>query len=114
MAETTINHADYVNSIVKAGGADPFHNSDSPVARSWRRCINDFRLDPAASQEILVIDPPDLTARLEKQTGLLSIAQLEMTNLHHQLAGSGFGIILTDADGVVLNMVGDPDFTDSA
>jgi transcriptional regulator of acetoin/glycerol metabolism len=114
MAETAINHADYVNSIVKASGTDPFHNSDSPVARSWRRCINDFRLDPAASQEILVVDPSDLTARLEKQTGLLSIAQLEMTNLHHQLAGSGFGIILTDADGVVLNMVGDPDFTDTA
>ena len=114
MAETAINHADYVNSIVKASGTDPFHNSDSPVARSWRRCINDFRLDPAASQEILVVDPSDLTARLEKQTGLLSIAQLEMTNLHNQLAGSGFGIILTDADGVVLNVVGDPDFTDTA
>jgi sigma-54 dependent transcriptional regulator, acetoin dehydrogenase operon transcriptional activator AcoR len=114
MAETTINHADYVNSIVKAGGSAPLHNIDSPVTRSWRRCINDFRLDPAASQEILVVDQSDLTSRLEKQVGLLSIAQLEMNNLHHQLAGSGFGIILTDADGVVLNVVGDPDFTDTA
>lgn len=114
MAETTINHAEYVNSIVKAGGGSPLHNIDSPVTRSWRRCINDFRLDPAASQEILVVDHADLTSRLEKQVGLLSIAQLEMNNLHHQLAGSGFGIILTDADGVVLNVVGDPDFTDTA
>ncbi|MHB1231904.1 MAG: sigma-54-dependent Fis family transcriptional regulator [Burkholderiales bacterium] len=114
MAETTINHADYVNSVVKASGVGALHDLDNPVTRSWRRCMNDFRLDPAASQEILVVDRPDLAARLEKQAGLLSIAQLEMANLHHQLAGSGFGIILTDADGVVLNVVGDPDFTDTA
>lgn len=114
MAETTINHADYVNSVVKASGVGALHDLDNPVTRSWRRCMNDFSLDPAASQEILVVDRPDLAARLEKQAGLLSIAQLEMANLHHQLAGSGFGIILTDADGVVLNVVGDPDFTDTA
>lgn len=113
MAETPINHADYVNSIVKAKGGDSFQTG-SPVPRSWRRCINDFRLDPAAPQEILVVDHADLRARLENQASLLSIAQLEMNNLHHQLAGSGFGIILTDADGVVLNVVGDPDFTDTA
>lgn len=114
MTETRINHADYVNAIVKAGGGGPLHNLDSPVKRSWRRCINDFKLDPAASQEILVVDRSNLTARLEKQAGLLSIAQLEMNNLHHQLAGSGFGIILSDADGVVLSVVGDSDFTDTA
>lgn len=114
MAIATMHHANHVNSVVKAGGFGPINNVASQVVRSWRRCVNDFRLDPAASQEILVVDHPDLAARLEKQANLLSIAQLEMANLHHQLAGSGFGIILTDADGVVLKMEGDPDFTDTA
>ena len=114
MAIATMHHANRVNSVVKAGEFGPLNNVASQVVRSWRRCVNDFRLDPAASQEILVIDHPDLAARLEKQAALLSIAQLEMASLHHQLAGSGFGIILTDADGVVLKMAGDHDFTDTA
>ena len=112
MTEAIIDHAEYVNSVVKTGSDSRlFSNIDSHVTRSWHRCINDFKLDPAASEEIFVIDPHDLGARLEKQAGLLTIAQVEMANLHHQLAGSGFGIILTDADGVVLNLVGDTDFT---
>jgi len=37
-----------------------------------------------------------------------------MTNLYQQVAGSGYSILLTDNEGVVLNYVGDPLFTTAA
>lgn len=45
---------------------------------------------------------------------LLSFARAEMANLYQQLAGSGFAVLLTDPEGVVLNYVSDPEFADGA
>ncbi len=45
---------------------------------------------------------------------LLEVAHSEMENLYQQVAGSGYAILLTDTEGVVLNYVGDPQFTKTA
>jgi len=37
-----------------------------------------------------------------------------MANLYQQLAGSGYSIILTDRDGVLLSYYGDPSFKRAA
>ncbi|MEW8311317.1 MAG: sigma-54-dependent Fis family transcriptional regulator [Candidatus Thiodiazotropha taylori] len=44
----------------------------------------------------------------------MDIARIEMTDLYQQLAGSGHAIMLTDKDGILLNFIGDPQFTDAA
>lgn len=66
------------------------------------------------NREPLVIESDDLAERSERLSRLLSIAKLEMTNLYQQVANSGYAILLTDSDGVVLNYVGDPRFNDTA
>ena len=45
---------------------------------------------------------------------MLELAKTEMTGLYQQVAGSGYAILLSDMDGVILNYVGDPQFTDAA
>jgi transcriptional regulator of acetoin/glycerol metabolism len=61
-----------------------------------------------------VVDRPELEERRDRLTDVLEAANMEMANLYQQLSGSGYAIMLTDGDGVVLNYFGDPSFTHAA
>ena len=87
---------------------------NTKIIDSWRRCINEYELDPERLPEPIVVDSSELLDRQEKLCTLAEIARAEMTNLYQQVAGSGHAILLTDNDGVVLNYVGDPMFTGTA
>jgi len=80
------------------------------VKRSWLRCLDEYGLDPDSSPDPVVISRQDLLARKEQNLELVSFAEVEMANLYQQLAGSGYSIILTDRDGVLLSYYGDPSF----
>ena len=87
---------------------------DRVTLASWQRCASDHGLDPGAAPAPVVIPRGDLKDRQERYSRLLEIARPEMTNLYQQLAGSGHAIMLADRDGVLLNYIGDPIFTDTA
>jgi transcriptional regulator of acetoin/glycerol metabolism len=84
------------------------------VKRSWLRCLNEYGLDPDSGADPVVVSRQDLLARKEQNLELVSFADVEMANLHQQLAGSGYSIILTDRDGVLLSYYGDPSFKRAA
>ena len=84
------------------------------ITDSWMRCIKDYALDPAIVSEPCVIDRVELQQRQNRLSHVLSAAKGEMTNLFQQIAGSGYAIMLTDSDGVLLNFFGDPGFTHAA
>ena len=114
MSGQIAKHIDYVNSVVKTDGMGGILAGGNKVWQSWIRCARDYGLDPGSCHEVMVVDNAQLTARQERFSELLSTAKVEMTNLYQQLAGSGFAVLLTDNDGIVLNCVGDPDFTSKA
>ena len=91
---------------------------DAPVTnritRSWIRCLNEYKLDPGACNDPEVVSPTDLRERQDRLADVQAVATVEMANLYQQLAGSGYAIILTDRDGVLLNYFGDPAFTHAA
>ncbi|MEW7851479.1 sigma-54-dependent Fis family transcriptional regulator [Massilia aurea] len=86
----------------------------SRITRSWIRCLDEYKLDPGACLEPEVVAPADLQERQDRHADLQAVAKVEMANLYQQLAGSGYAIILTDRDGVLLNYFGDPAFTHAA
>lgn len=106
-------HARRIHATVQ-GEDQGFQGINTEVIRSWERCLNDYHLDPERRRPPVVLSREDLEERQEKLSPLLAIAKAEMTNLYQQVAGSGYAILLTDVDGVVLNYVGDPQFTDAA
>ncbi|WP_296753009.1 sigma-54-dependent Fis family transcriptional regulator [Thiobacillus sp.] len=107
-------HARLANSIVgqdrsvKQVEVQPF------IACSWNRCLHEFGLDPDGDQPVIRVDSDDLDTRRERLGYLLAIAQVEMAGLYQQFAGSGFSVLLADPDGVVLDLIGDQAFSDSA
>jgi transcriptional regulator of acetoin/glycerol metabolism len=129
MLEIAVEHVKRVHSVVRgrtepghALGAAPPHANRVPshpgtanrITQSWIRCLNEYKLDPASSLEPEVVSTVELQERQEGLADVQAVAKVEMANLYQQLAGSGYAIILTDRDGVLLNYFGDPAFTHAA
>ena len=96
------------------GNAVPDAAVTNRITRSWIRCLNEYKLDPGACNDPEVVSPADLRERQDRLADMQAVAKVEMANLYQQLAGSGYAIILTDRDGVLLNYFGDPAFTHAA
>ncbi|MCW8976167.1 MAG: sigma-54-dependent Fis family transcriptional regulator [Sedimenticola sp.] len=110
---TNKEHGGLVTSTVRGNRTSATPVNDC-IVQSWKRCLEDYDLDPERRPEPVVVDRSELKERQEKSCRLVEIARSEMTNLYQQVAGSGHSILLTDNDGVVLNYVGDPMFTNTA
>ncbi len=108
------NHEEFVRAALDGTHIIHSQEIDDLTLRSWRRCRDEYGLDPGISPDPVIIDRQDLRDRLHKYERLLDIARVEMTDLYQQLAGSGHAIMLTDKDGILLNFIGDPQFTDAA
>ncbi|HET8610045.1 MAG TPA: sigma-54-dependent Fis family transcriptional regulator [Burkholderiales bacterium] len=114
MSNAVAEHARYVHSVIEGRTALQHPERSAHVMRSWLRCVNDHGIDPDANPEPIVADHDDLAQRQEKLGNLLSVAEVEMTNLYQQLAGSNYAVLLTDCDGVLLSFLSDPSFTHAA
>lgn len=69
---------------------------------SWRRCVNDFKLDPAREYQPTVWDGNRLKYLQAEHEELVQIARAEMDSLYEQIAGSGYALLLADTSGVIL------------
>ncbi|QJE00263.1 sigma-54-dependent Fis family transcriptional regulator [Massilia forsythiae] len=112
--------SNHVSGAISPGSTtNPDRESNFPAAanritQSWIRCLNEYKLDPGACNDPEVVSPAELQERQERLADLQAVAKVEMANLYQQLADSGYAIILTDRDGVLLNYFGDPAFTHAA
>ncbi|WP_017463853.1 sigma-54-dependent Fis family transcriptional regulator [Dyella ginsengisoli] len=77
------------------------------VAKSWDRCLNRYSIEPDAERRTVVLDTASVRTRQETLGELLGVARAEMENLYEQIAGSGYAVILSDADAVVLSAITD-------
>ena len=103
-----------IDSVVRARSRNEGPSAPEYVKRSWLRCLNEYGLNPDSGADPVVVSRQDLLARKEQNLELVSFADVEMANLYQQLAGSGYSIILTDRDGVLLSYYGDPSFKRAA
>jgi transcriptional regulator of acetoin/glycerol metabolism len=114
MSKFAVEHVKRVRSVVQSRiGLDRIA-AGNRITQSWIRCLNEYHLDPGTCAEPEVVAPVELQERQEGLADLQTVAKVEMANLYQQLAGSGYAIMLTDRDGVLLNYFGDPAFTHAA
>jgi len=72
------------------------------VDQSWRRCLNDFKLDPAREYRPTIVDLTRVKSLQAEHDELVQIARAEMDSLYEQIAGSGYALLLADTTGVIL------------
>ncbi len=102
-------HADHV---LRVAGRELAVSTDTHVSRtvdtSWRRCLDDFKLDPAREYQPVILDQSRLKDLRAEYEDLVQIARAEMDSLYEQIAGSGYALLLADPDGVILCAKVDP------
>ena len=114
MTNFSVEHVKRVRSVVFNRTQRAAVASGSRITESWVRCLNEHQLDPGSRIDPEIVGHAELQQRQDSLADLRAVAEVEMANLYQQLAGSGYAIMLTDRDGVLLNFFGDPGFTHAA
>ncbi|ACB95836.1 sigma-54-dependent Fis family transcriptional regulator [Beijerinckia indica] len=85
---------------------------DSTVVRSWLRCVDEHKLDPARPTEAYIVPETQLREHREQSERLIGIARTGLEHLYRQVAGQNYVLLLADAQGVTVDFLGDPAFMD--
>ncbi|MBN9291892.1 MAG: sigma-54-dependent Fis family transcriptional regulator [Hyphomicrobium denitrificans] len=103
------NRNAHVADVIKATEGDTT-NYDSIITDSWRRCIQEHQLNPVTAPEVYVHTSAQLRERQQRMEDILRTARFGLETLHRQIAGLGYTILLTDAQGITIDFIGDPAF----
>lgn len=106
---TAIQHAADVLRFVRGLDA-PLTRSgiSTAIANSWRRCVEEYSLDPAHRHPAPVLDAHALRSLHDEHAELVHIASAEIDWLYEHIAGSGYALLLTDASGIILYEKSEP------
>ncbi|RTZ42416.1 sigma-54-dependent Fis family transcriptional regulator [Candidimonas sp. SYP-B2681] len=107
------SHGARIREVVESVAA-PYLTVPSHITDSWIRCSSEYKLDPTVARELYVVENQELLGRQDRSSPVMRAAKSEMTVLFQQIAKSNYAIMLTDAEGVLLNFFGDPGFTHAA
>ncbi len=111
MLEETTAHAAHVLSVVQGTGTH--FSPEAPITRSWLRCANNYGLDSINSHQTQVLESVSLREHQERLNDFMNIAEIEINDLYQRIAGSGFAVILTDRDGVIVHWICDANLSKS-
>jgi len=94
-------------------GAPPAEHLSADIYDSWMRCIS-FGLDTLRPPTPEFVSPAILRQEQQRCSLVRGLALAEMHTLHQQIAGSNFMIAFANADGLLLDIISDPSFSDAS
>jgi transcriptional regulator of acetoin/glycerol metabolism len=101
-------HIETVMQVAERGPvAPPGVAHDEIIRRSWMRCVHQHKLDPARMQEAIILPHQQVREHQDQLDEFLTIARHGLETLYHQVAGLGYAVLLTDAQGVTVDFIGD-------
>ncbi|WP_420997782.1 sigma-54-dependent Fis family transcriptional regulator [Cupriavidus sp. 30B13] len=77
------------------------------IQNSWRRCVHQYGLDPARMQQACILPQTRLREHQQRIDDFTRIARHGLQTLYSQVAGMGYVVLLTDAQGVTVDYLGD-------
>ncbi len=112
---TAIQHAADVLRFVRGIDVSASRSAlvSTAIGNSWRRCVQDYALDPALRHPARVLDSAALRALRDQHAELVHIASAEIDWLYEHIAGSGYALLLTDASGIILYEKSEPTLVDT-
>jgi len=101
--DTVLSHA--ADLLVPVPGA----RFDPLIARSWKRCIQDYGLDPARPAPPRFVPRQVLLDHQDQADELLNVARAGVEQLYRHIAELGYVVLLTDNRGITVQFLGAPD-----
>ncbi|MEC4167831.1 sigma-54-dependent Fis family transcriptional regulator [Pseudomonas sp. MS-1(2024)] len=99
------DHAQLVLQAVQGTHTHQAPVNDLAITRSWRRCLDQYQLDPASRRAPHVVEHPRLQDHRAPLEHIIAVAHWQMNHLHQQLGRDGHVVLLTDARGVAIDSV---------
>ncbi|NUA26392.1 sigma-54-dependent Fis family transcriptional regulator [Cupriavidus basilensis] len=100
-------HIDTVVQLTTRAGAPMVRAPETIIQNSWRRCVHQYGLDPARMQEARILPQTRLREHQQRIDDFARIARHGLQTLYSQVAGMGYVVLLTDAQGVTVDYLGD-------
>jgi transcriptional regulator of acetoin/glycerol metabolism len=94
-------------------GAPSAELLSADIYDSWMRCIS-FGLDTLRPPSPEFVSPAILRQEQQRYSLLRGLALAEMHTLHQQIAGSNFMIAFATAEGLLLDIISDPSFSEAS
>jgi sigma-54 dependent transcriptional regulator, acetoin dehydrogenase operon transcriptional activator AcoR len=85
-------------------------NRDPLVVQSWSRCVREHALDPTRACEAFIVPETQLREHRQQSEELIAIARSGLDTLYGQVAGQNYVLLLSDAQGVTVDFLGDAMF----
>lgn len=80
---------------------------DADVLASWRRCLNEHRLDPGRPAGARIVTQAELRQHRQESEELLGMARHGMEDLYRRVNALGYVLLLSNAHGVTVDSIGD-------
>jgi sigma-54 dependent transcriptional regulator, acetoin dehydrogenase operon transcriptional activator AcoR len=80
---------------------------DPVIQGSWLRCIREYGLDPVDLKAAYIVPDHELRAHRERLEQLIRTARYAIESLYRQISGQNYVLLLTDAQGVTVDYIGD-------
>jgi transcriptional regulator of acetoin/glycerol metabolism len=96
------SHSDLVYATASQNSAA----ASSPIAASWRRCLNVHQLAPEEGRKPVIADESMFRSARERMEHVVMACSDEVDRLYQTVGRSGCCIVLSDRDGVVLDRRG--------
>lgn len=84
--------------------SDPGAAARSRLAASWRRSLDHHGLDPGQTETARRVAEGALAARQSRSQAMIRAAAAKLDALYQLVGASGCGVLLTDAEGVILDL----------
>ena len=97
---STLQHVERVIESANHSGAAAL----SRLAASWRRSLAHHGLDPGQQDGVQRITERELNERCQRSGAMMRLASPQLDALFQLVGKSGCGVLLTDSDGVVLDL----------
>lgn len=103
---SNLSHLREIDQVLSGRGM----GRDALVEQSWRRCVEEYGMDPAKPSPAHIVTEARLREHREQSERLISIARSGLEMLFRQIAGQKYVLLLADAKGVTVDYFGDPKF----
>lgn len=100
-------HIDDIIRYVDGGYGLEALPGDPLIARSWKRCIEEYGLDPALPRPARIVTHQTLREHQESADEFLNVARAGVEQLYGQIARLGYVLLLTDERGITVQFLGD-------
>ncbi len=99
----------HIDELVRAA-AERNSRRDAVIHDSWLRCVTEHKLDPSVLREARILPQAQLREHRDAMDEFLHTARFGVETLYRQVSGLGYVLLLTDANGVTVDFMGDPTF----